>query len=212
MNSSSSGASYSASLRGNTAIGYANGKFGWGRAQAGPFVVTQVHPTLSGHEAHFGVAQDGSYKAAATYDIGGLLPLDVPYAVNSFNVSVPDAPLGYDWGQSQFSIAPGAATGHSLMVGSDASYTAMGVLLDADGKPISYLQGELSNGKLHTPFFTNKGGRFYVQGVGPGTYTLTVSGKGFEPVSVVIEKTDKRLIELGILHVKREEENRVENP
>ncbi|MGF1708686.1 fimbria/pilus outer membrane usher protein [Enterovibrio baiacu] len=203
---------YKASIRGNTAIGIADGKIGWGRAKPGPFLVTQLHPSLADHEAHIGVAQDGKYKAAATSMVGGLLPLDVPYASNTVDLSVPNAPMGYDWGESRHTISPGAATGHVVMVGSDSSYTAKGVLLGQGGKPISYLQGELTKDGVSHAFFTNKTGRFFVQGVGPGTYVLTIGYQRYQPMTLDVEDADNRLIELGTLTMECIEENCDANP
>lgn len=194
-------ASYSAALRGNTAIGYVDGKWGWGRAQTGPFVVTHVHPTLSGHDAQLGINQDGDYKASASADIGGLLSLPMAYADNTFDINVPDAPVGYDWGESRHRIAPGAATGHFMMIGSDTSYTAKGVLLREGGDAVSYLQGTLSKGGVSLPFFTNQSGRFFIQGVAPGIYTLTLGGDRYRPLTVLVEAQGDRLIELGTLQV-----------
>ncbi|WP_407333950.1 fimbria/pilus outer membrane usher protein [Enterovibrio sp. 27052020O] len=212
LNNTSSDASYLASIRGNTAFGFTDGKLGWGRAQPGPFVVAQLHPTLSDHEAQLGVAQDGSYKAAATSLIGGLLPLDMPYSRNTVDLSVQNAPIGYDWGESRVIFSPAATTGHLIMIGSDASYTAKGVLLTDNGTPISYLQGELIRGDKRLSFFTNKTGRFFAQGIGPGTYTMTIGNSTYQPLTIVVEENDNRLIDLGTLTAKCVEENCDANP
>ena len=144
--------------------------------------------------------------------VGGLLPLDVPYARNTVDLSVPNAPMGYDWGESRHTISPGAATGHVVMVGSDSSYTAKGVLLGQGGKPISYLQGELTKDGVSHAFFTNKTGRFFVQGVGPGTYVLSIGYQRYKPMTLDVEDADHRLIELGTLTMECIEENCDANP
>lgn len=203
----SSDASYSASIRGNTAIGIVDGKVGWGRATDGPFMVTHLHPSLSGQEAQLGTGQQEDYKAAANRVIGGLLPLDVAYSQNIIDVNVPNAPVGYDWGESRIIISPGATTGHFLMIGSDNAYTAKGVLKDANGDPISYLQGQIVSDKSQLSFFTNKAGRFYVQGIGPGKYTVIIADDKYESLSIVIEQADSHLIELGTLNIKCIKEN-----
>ncbi|MEC4728538.1 fimbria/pilus outer membrane usher protein [Shewanella sp. D64] len=199
--SNGSDAGYSASIRGNTAIGLVDGKLGWGRAQEGPFIVSQLHPSLSQQQVLLGTDQQDGYKAAGTPMIGGLLPLEVAYSNNIIDLNVPDAPIGYDWGESRITISPGAATGHYMMIGSDRSYTAKGILIDASGKPVSYLQGEIISEELQLPFFTNKSGRFYVQGVGPGKYMVTIADDRYHPLPVVVEQADSHLIELGTLNL-----------
>ncbi|SQD76990.1 fimbria/pilus outer membrane usher protein [Moritella yayanosii] len=211
MRNNDSDASYSASIRGHTAIGLVDGKLGWGRAIEGPFIVTHLHPSLSEQEAQLGTGQQGDYKAAANAMIGGLLSLEVAYASNTIDLNVPNAPVGYDWGESRITISPGAATGHFIMIGSDRSYTAKGVLKDALGKPIAYLQGKFIDDTSKLSFFTNKSGRFYVQGVGPGKYTVTVADDRYKPLSVVIKQVDGHLIELGTLNMKCIKENCDEN-
>lgn len=211
MKTSDSDAYYSASIRGNTAIGLVDGKLGWGRAQQGPFLVTHLHPSLPEQQVQMGAGQQDEYKAAATSMIGGLLPLEVAYTNNTLDLNVPDAPMGYDWGESRTMISPGAATGHFILVGSDSSYTAKGILMSTNGQAVSYLQGELIGEGVHQSFFTNKTGRFYVQGVGPGKYTMTVSDNKYMPLPVVIEQANSHLIELGTLNMECIKENCDEN-
>lgn len=195
------GVNYSASIRGNSAIGFVDGKFGWGRAQKGPFMIAHAHPTLYEQEVLLGTNQQGDYKALATSNMGGLLPLNVPYTINNFDINVPDAPVGYDWGESRFTVSPGAATGHFIMVGTDNSYTARGILLDANNEPISYLQGVIIGDDSRQSFFTNQFGLFYIQGVGPGQYNIEVSTETYKPLSILIEQTKDHLIELGTLNM-----------
>ncbi|MBY6094246.1 fimbria/pilus outer membrane usher protein [Ferrimonas balearica] len=203
--------SYTASIRANTAIGFADGMWGWGRAQPGPFLVTQLHPTLEA-PVLMGVSPQGGYLAEATPVIGGLMELDLAYASNLVDIDVPNAPLGYDWGQSRYTLSPGAATGHFIEVGSDSAYTVHGILLDETGVPIGYRQGELQQGDLKLSFFTNKTGRFYIQGASPGRYTLVVLGPRFRPLSLEIESSDSSLINLGTYHVECVKEECRDNP
>ncbi|MBV7315414.1 fimbria/pilus outer membrane usher protein [Shewanella sp. NIFS-20-20] len=203
---------YSASIRANTAIGLAGSHVGWGRAQPGPFLVAELHPTLAESELQLEVNQSGEYTAAADGTLNGLLPLDVAYSINNIDINVPDAPLGYDWGDSRLTISPGAATGHVAVIGSDSSYTAMGILRNHEGEPLAYLQGEIDNSGQGLAFFTNKQGRFYIAGVSPGEYEMRLAQPGCQPMSVTIEAKASSLIDMGILSMTCTKEDNHERP
>ncbi|MCF1430369.1 MAG: carboxypeptidase-like regulatory domain-containing protein [Shewanella sp.] len=181
----------------NTAVAFVDGHFGWGRGQPGPFVIATMHPTLSEQQALLGVSSLVGYKAAADSTFGGLLPLDVAYSNNDVYINLPDAPIGYDWGASKVSYSPGAASGHLLTLGSDSAYTVKGVLLDAAGYPVSYLQGEIVGENVRTSFFTNRAGRFFIQGVAPGTYQLIAGGDAKKAQTVKIVAAESSLIDIG---------------
>ncbi|QDF65352.1 fimbrial assembly protein [Shewanella sp. SNU WT4] len=206
-NNGNSDASYSASIRGNTAIGIAGGHVGWGRAQLGPFLVAKLHPTLAESELQIEVNQSGQYTAAASGSIPALLPLDIAYTANVIDINVPNAPLGYDWGESRLDISPGAATGHVVEVGSDSSYTAMGTLVNNNGEPLGYLQGDLIANGQALAFFTNKTGRFYIAGVSPGVYDMRLHTALCQSMSVTIAPGDSNLIDMGTLSMTCTKEN-----
>ncbi len=203
---------YFATLRGNTAIGMVDGHWGWGRAQPGPFLVTNLHPTLSHQHVRIGLDQEEKYKAVATSAFGSLVPLSKAYLPNTIDIYVPDAPAGYDWGESRLNISPGAATGHFNLVGSARSYTAKGVLKDTSGKPVSYLQGKISRDGNDLPFFTNKAGRFFIQGVGTGSYLMTMTDKRYGAIEVTINNPKAHLVDLGTVIIPCAEESCDEEP
>ncbi|MCL1139038.1 fimbria/pilus outer membrane usher protein [Shewanella pneumatophori] len=204
-------ASYTASIRGNTAIGIVDGHIGWGRSKEGPFVISKLHPSLSEQEILLGVDQNQQYEASGTSNIGALLPLDVAYITNTIDLNVPNAPIGYDWGESRLTISPGAATGHVFMIGSNRSYTAKGVLQTSNGEPISYLQGTITSKDFTLAFFTNKSGRFYIQGIEPGKYEIKISSQKYKSKTLTITQNNSHLIDLGTLYISCIKENCNEN-
>ncbi len=193
---------YQTSLRANTAIGIVDGHLGWGRAPSGPFVVSSLHPTLAKNTADLDVDQDGRPTAQATSLIDGLYPLTQPYSSNHIDYNMKDAPLGYDWGEGQITFIPGAATGHFMEIGSDASYTIKGILQFVDGSPLTYYQGKIKGEDIAISIFTNKQGRFFIQGLTPGSYTLTVDGiKHSSSIKVQVIGGESNLIDVGVLRI-----------
>ncbi|OCH15096.1 fimbria/pilus outer membrane usher protein [Aliivibrio sp. 1S128] len=193
---------YQASFRANTAIGIVDGDIGWGRASSGPFVVAGLHPSLANNTADLDVDQDGTATAQATSLIDGLYPLTQPYANNRIDYNMKDAPLGYDWGEGQITFMPGVATGHFMEIGSDASYTIKGILEFIDGEPLIYYQGKIDGEGQSLPIFTNKKGRFFVQGLIPGKYVIKIDGiKTLSPITVQVSKGQNNLIDVGTFHI-----------
>ncbi|WP_274887772.1 fimbria/pilus outer membrane usher protein [Vibrio harveyi] len=192
---------YQASLRLATAVGMVDGDWGWGRATSGPFVVAEMHPTLGEATANLDVDSQGRPTAMATKHLNGLVSISQPYARYAMDYNVMDSPVGYDWGDGKLELMPAAATGYLLTIGSDASYTASGYLKRLSGEPIEYRQGRVLVDDEQIEFFTNKQGRFFIQGLRPGIYTVELYGLQISPVVISIPESDTSLIDLGEITV-----------
>lgn len=192
---------YQGSVRLATAVGMVDGQWGWGRVTSGPFVLANVHSSLEGGTANLDVNSEGKATANATSQFNGIVSVSQPFVRNAMDYNVEDAPLGYDWGNGKIEVSPGSATGHILNIGSDAFYTAIGFIEDGDGEPLAYVQGRMILEELDVAFFTNKQGRFYIQGVRPGTYRMEISQSGIPAISVTIPASKESLINLGKLSV-----------
>jgi outer membrane usher protein len=115
--------------------------------------------------------------------------------------NVMDSPVGYDWGDGKLELMPAAATGYLLTIGSDASYTASGYLKRLSGEPIEYRQGRVLVDDKQIEFFTNKQGRFFIQGLSPGKYLVQLYGLSTQPIIITIPESDSSLINLGEIKV-----------
>ena len=98
------------------------------------------------------------------------------YQIRAVTVAAPDLPIGYDLGQDVFQVSPKFRSGTVLRVGTDATVMIDGRLLDSAGQPISLVAGdaepvEAPDAKV-LAFFTNRKGRFRIDGAIPGTYNL----------------------------------------
>jgi outer membrane usher protein len=137
----------------------------------------------------------------ATKHLNGLVSISQPYARYAMDYNVMDSPVGYDWGDGKLELMPAAATGYLLTIGSDASYTASGYLKRLSGEPIEYRQGRVLVDDEQIEFFTNKQGRFFIQGLRPGIYTVELYGLQISPVVISIPESDTSLIDLGEITV-----------
>ncbi|MGR5267426.1 hypothetical protein ACPV5R_06705 [Vibrio astriarenae] len=153
---------------------------GWAihRAPIGPQALVKVHPTLQGSTIEVGSTTNSSnnveVRAYSTHS--NIIRLSRAHDTNSINYHSPDAPIGYDLGTGQYHIRPGSLTTHIVEVGSDASRTIIGTLLYADGSPVSLYRGEVTipSGDIKT-LFTNKAGRFALEGMSSGTHTIKIN-------------------------------------
>lgn len=159
----------------NSSFGWAGSSFGWGRGGRGPFTVVKRHPSLRGSSVLVNETRFGP-EAVAT-GINALLPARPQHRAHGVEVNVPEAPVGYDWGEGRYEVSAGAVTGNVVQVGSEAFYTVLGTLLDPNGESIELQPGRIIGEGIEQTFFTNRAGRFIVEGLKPGHYTLTLLGE-----------------------------------
>jgi outer membrane usher protein len=193
-----------------TGFGYADGVFAIGRDPGRGFVIVDPHSTL--RKAPVIVADQYSLGPVARSGALGpaLVPIQRQYQRNSLSIAVPDAPLGYDIGSGRLDIAPGAASGYSWQIGSAASYTVVGRIVQSDGEPAAFLSGVLrplappNAGEPAPPiaFFTNRTGRLAAQNLAPGRYVL-VTGETNVPIAEIdIPANGENLVDVGTVVVK----------
>jgi outer membrane usher protein len=167
-------------FRAAVGVGFADGHFAFGRPVYDGFAIVRPHKTLNNSRITVGGGSRPGERPIATTDIFGpaLVPLQRPYQVQSLDVAVQNAPVGYDLGGSRFSVLPGARSGVDVVVGSDASNTVIGTLVASDGEPVALRSGVLRSverpDEEPLPLFTNRTGRFAASGVRPGTYRIVI--------------------------------------
>lgn len=91
------------------------------------------------------------------------------YYVRTIEVDTPDAPAGTSLGGQALTFLPGYRSGHVVRLGDDRNVAVMSVLVDETGEPLPFAAGYAitSDGERHQ-MFTNRGGRFYVDGLKHG--------------------------------------------
>lgn len=178
----------------STSIGIADGKVGMGSNVQVPFAVVVAHPTLAKAEIQVNPAPTGENLSIAGVDIGGIASLGAGFTENVITVNAENAPLGYDWGPGTYSLVGGANTGHVITIGSDLSYTVIGYVKDPNNEPIALQRGTISNNEFSATVFSNRKGRFVVEGIGTGEYIVEF---GDRRAIITIEPTEISLVRLG---------------
>lgn len=178
----SGGIGSTTTLTASTALVFADGHIGISRPVSDSFAIVRQHPSLGFTEVVLQPGRDRLGDGMVSDDFGPLVANDVgSYTQTSLRVKVEDLPLGYDLGKGVFDLAGPLHAGYVLQIGSDRSASATGTLLNRDGNPLSYAAGRVTSpddaGFEEQKIFTNKAGRFVVQGLVPGkTYAIRLPG------------------------------------
>ncbi len=179
-------------------IGITDEGVAFGRDPSEGFAILPVHSTLDDAD----VAVQSRFTSGVTVHDDGLGPMLVPigraYTPDQLRLDIANVPLGYDVGAARLDLLPGAGSGYHLAVGSDASRSMLGVLLASGGEPLALRTGRavaLGDGETR-PFFTNRAGRFLVDGLAPDTYRLEVDGLA-ATAEVIVPESQAGVVKLG---------------
>lgn len=178
-----------------------------GRPVGPSFAIVAPHPSLEGREVRVGQGFGRRRPQAISGALGpALAPVGSPYAPQILNVDVENLPIGYDLGKARYDLLPGAATAYSITVGSSASRIVIGRLVDAAGAAIGLQVGKLSaiDAAAAPPvtFFTDRNGRFTIEGVRPGRYMATLGTGGAYRFPVTVGDDSIGLLDLGAVVAK----------
>lgn len=180
------GRSHRTSFNFGTALAFADGHFAVTRPISDSFVIIAPHPTIADQTIEANVVSD---TPEARSDIFGppVLPEVNSYYQRHIVVDAPDLPLGYDLGQQVHDVRPTYRRGVIVPVGTGATVLGDGVLIDAEGKPLPLERGTivaLDDSSLPAvEFFTNRSGRFRVEGLAPGRFRLELAN---EPEAAIV--------------------------
>jgi len=159
-----------------TALVFADGYFGWSRPINNSFALFVPHDSLRRYK--IGVNPSGnSYIAQINRQGAAVVPIQ-PYRVSTLQLDAPDLPLGYSLGSGSYTVLPSYKSGTLIRFGSDATVILKGVLVDSNDRPVTLQAGEITSltqqDQQPLQLFTNKTGRFVVEGLQPGKYELTL--------------------------------------
>ncbi|MCF2857666.1 fimbria/pilus outer membrane usher protein [Pseudoalteromonas sp. SMS1] len=197
----------SSSINLSTSLGIADGHFGMGATTTAPFAIITKHHTLSDSDVLVNVDRKGRAQTKPSEHIGALVEIGTGYTNSQLNIDVPDAPLGYDWGPGMYVLVGGATTGHHIQIGSELSYTVIGNLLDDQGMPIAMKRGRviklqeqtnIDNTAESIPIFTNRTGRFVVEGISVGNYAVEINEMTGQ---FSVTDAEQRFIRVGALQL-----------
>lgn len=161
-----------------TGLAFVDGRIAVGRDPGRGFTMVSRHPSL---DAPLEIRSGGAGRRLGRADGMGpaVIPVLAPYRPQELALGAIDAPPGYDLGPGEYAVFPGARSGMSITVGSDANRSVIGILTRADGSPVGLTTGTLTpeGGGDSVPFFTNAQGRFVVGNLQAGRYIGALDGQ-----------------------------------
>ena len=171
---------------------------GPGRDMTSGFALFRPHATLEDRPVY--IREGGAVGMAARTDLFGAatVPMRRGYLPRTLNIEVEELPPGYDIGATQRQLLPGAFSAWVFDVGSDASRTLLGTLLDRDGEPVERMTGRLvtEDGDTVARLFTNLAGRFVAERVAPGRYRIEMGTKG-STEWILVDEDSEGMVNVG---------------
>lgn len=123
----------------------------------------------------------------------------LPYQFRDIQLDPTLMDIGRTLEKEKFVLFPTYRSAHLIKLHERGAVVLMGQVLLPDGAPASLQVGRL-NGK---PFFTNRQGVIYIEGVEAGTYDLTLDNRE-EIIKVKISKDQRGMVDLGVLQFEDE--------
>jgi outer membrane usher protein len=180
---------------------FADGAFAFGRPVRNAFAIVDAHDNLD--DSHIRIAPSKETHRAQIDLFGPALIPDISaYGQASLPYDIEDAPAGYNFGTGSFSLHPSYKSGYLLTVGTDFSLSAAGILNSADGKPLELKSGTITSSQYPDQsivIFTNRSGRFSVQGLKAGDWVITMNDGDQSQYALTITEDASGFIQLGAL-------------
>lgn len=161
-------------LRLESALVFAKGRFAVGRTVTDSFALLAPHPTLDGQTIGVNPIEDTDYLARIDALGNAVLPELGSYRVSNVTIDAPDVPQGLELGPQRMQVQPTYKSGILIEVGTGATVFVLGRIIDPDGTVVALQAAEIVslNQKGGEPIltFTNRSGRFAAEGLRPGRY------------------------------------------
>ncbi|HEV7369731.1 fimbrial biogenesis outer membrane usher protein [Arenibaculum sp.] len=182
-----------------TALAFADGHLAVSRPITDSFAIVVPHRRIADREV--GVDRFGDSYVARTDLLGpAVVPSLSSHRLRPMTIEVPDAPAGYDLGEDRPTLLPSYRSGTVVPVGTDGVASVAGVLQGPDGAPLGLQAGVLEGPDgAQTTFFTNRTGRFRIDGVSPGAWRLVLTTMEAAPVAVSVPADADGTIDLGVV-------------
>ena len=150
----------SASLHGSTGLGYAGGRWGWGRPVQGGFVIVDQKRRRGAAEFRINPRPDGTADAWWSPLAPALLPQITPYRSNEVTIRGAER-------EEVFSVKPRNGQGTLVLLGDDGMLQIHAFLRHSDGRPAALSTGVIrcltadSETEPSANFFTNQDGELW---------------------------------------------------
>jgi len=192
------------SLRLGTALVFADGEFAVSRPIQDSFALVKAEKSLAGQTV--GVDPiDQQFRARADRFGDAVIPDLQSYQYRKITSDPQNVPVGRDPGQQSFTAMPSYKSGTVIRVGEEGTVALAGTLQTVDGQLIALQAGDLTEegaaDKTAATLFTNREGKFYVEGLKVGRYSLRLHADPSVVTQFEVPQDKYGLYEIGDLRL-----------
>lgn len=127
----------------------------------------------------------------------------IPYQYRRLQLDTSKLKEGTSLKEESYIVYPTYKSGHLLLARSSGKIAIKGQLKNDKGQPLGLIVGEvIGENQQAIPFFTNKNGYFFIEGIGPGNLKFLWGDDRPSEINVTIDKDQSGVIDLGKLVVK----------
>lgn len=171
--------------------------FSIGRPISNSFVIFKPNDDWKGQK--FGVQSSSQVNDAGTGIFGESLVSGLtPYQYRRLQLDPSNLDPGYILGQESFVVYPRKNSGHLFVIGKSGLLVLKGHIMDKSKKALALRVGywTASNGKS-TPFFTDRDGQFFIEGIEALPGTIQIDDPAFLPVHLDLTGKKQGMQEIG---------------
>lgn len=187
-----------------TALAFTTGSFAVSRPITDSFILVESDDSLEEYE--LGVNPAGNYALAEIdWFNTAILANQASYIYETVRIDTRSLPYGVTInGGENFTVKPTYRSGVHIDLGAGKVVYLRGRLFDVDGRPFELQTGEFRSpdGKINQPFFTDRKGRFSVEGLDTGTFNVVVFGRPELGARLTVPKEVIGEYAAGSIHLK----------
>ncbi|MBC7429987.1 MAG: fimbrial biogenesis outer membrane usher protein, partial [Bacteriovorax sp.] len=161
------------------------------------FVIFKPNEDWKGQK--FGVQTSNGITDASTGLFGETLVSELtPYQYRRLQLDPSNLDPGYILGQESFVVYPRKNSGHLFVIGKSGLLVLHGKITDKANKPLELKVGfwTSASGK-NTPFFTDREGNFFIEGIEANSGTIQIDDEKFTPVQIDLSGRKQGMVEIG---------------
>jgi outer membrane usher protein FimD/PapC len=174
---------------------YDDGHFGQGISRPVPnsFIILKPDDAISGQK--IGLKSTSPYTEAETGLLNEIIFSNlIAYQYRDIELDPTSMEEGRTLEKDNFTIFPRYRSGHLIVLKETGQTMIKGRILNTDGTPFALEVGTFGE----KPFFTNREGDFFVEGVKPGSYELRFEGRS-ETLNVTVSDKMRGIQNIGSL-------------
>jgi len=171
--------------------------FSIGRPISNSFVIFKPNKDWKGQK--FGVQTSSGVNDAGTGLFGEAMVSDLtPYQYRRLQLDPSQLAPGFILGQESFVVYPRRNSGHLFVIGKSGLLVLKGRIVNSEQKPVPLKVGFWTSlsGKS-TPFFTDRDGEFFIEGIEASIGTIQIDDESFKPAKIDLSGQKQGIVEIG---------------